>query len=117
MSRPRLVTWSVARGGQQSHEHLSSRYPPQGNIMQHRASGRFSSENVVGCIAYPPNFVGRPMGPVGGFLASFECYHTYLVKCDNTGPGGGMQPAPTHFAIAMDLPLSQLGELDIRGTP
>jgi len=45
------------------------RYPPQGNIMRFRAFGRFCE--YLGRIAYPPNFVGRPTGPFGGFLASF----------------------------------------------
>ena len=45
------------------------RYPPQGKIMRHRAFGRFCE--YLGRIAYPPNFVGRPTGPFGGFLASF----------------------------------------------
>ena len=43
--------------------------PPQGNIMRYRALGRFCE--YLGRVAYPPNFVGRPMGPVGGYVVSF----------------------------------------------
>ena len=50
--------------------------------MQHGALGRFCE--YLGQIAYPPNFVGRPMGPVGGFLASFVTRRRdldYYVAC------------------------------------
>jgi len=41
----------------------------EGNIMRYRAFGRFCE--YLGRIAYPPNFVGRPTGPVGALLPGF----------------------------------------------
>ena len=48
---------------------MACRYPSQGNIMRYGAFGRCCE--YLGQIAYPPNFVDRPTGPFGGFLASF----------------------------------------------